>query len=122
MIRRILDQRYDDQPDGLSGNEDCGQMSAWYVLSAAGFYPVCPGEPSYIIGSPVFDKMTFHLENGKQFTIRAEHVSKRNKYIRGAMMNGKPWTKSWFSHADILNGGELVLDMGSSPDKAWGAS
>jgi len=121
MLRRILDQRYNDQPDGLSGNEDCGQMSAWYVLSAAGFYPACPGEPSYVIGSPIFDSITFHLENGKQFAIRAEHVSKRNKYIHSATMNGKTWKKSWFTHADILNGGELVLDMGSSPNKAWGA-
>lgn len=121
IVREILDTMYDDKPDGLSGNEDCGQMSAWYILSAMGFYQVCPGTPEYIIGSPIFDKVTIHLENGKDFTIKANHVSKENKYIQSLTLNGKPYTKTWFSHDDILNGSELVFEMGAAPNKEWGA-
>lgn len=122
MVRRILETLYDDQPDGLSGNEDCGQMSAWYILSAMGFYPVCPGTPNYVIGSPVFDKVTIHLENGKDFTIRANHVSAENKYIQSATLNGGTYSKLWFTHNDILNGSELVFEMGNSPNVNWGAN
>lgn len=122
MIRQILDTMYDDQPDGLSGNEDCGQMSAWYILSAMGFYQVCPGTPEYIIGSPVFDKVTIHLENGKDFTVVAKNVSAENKYIQSATLNGISYLKSWFTHNDILNGSELSFEMGSLPNKSWGVA
>jgi predicted alpha-1,2-mannosidase len=121
IVHGILDTMYDDQPDGLSGNEDCGQMSAWYILSAMGFYQVCPGTPEYIIGTPIFDKITIHLENGKDFVVKANHVSQENKYIQSATLNGKPLTKSWFTHEDILNGSELVFEMDSVPNKDWGA-
>jgi len=122
MVRRILAELYDDQPDGLSGNEDCGQMSAWYVLSALGFYPVCPGESVYAIGSPIFDRATIHLENGKTFVIRAENVSPQNQYIRSAALNGEPWTKPWFRHQQILDGGKFIFEMAAAPNKQWGAA
>ena len=122
MIRRILDTLYDDQPDGLSGNEDCGQMSAWYILSAMGFYQVCPGTPNYVIGTPIFDKVTINLNNGRKFTIRANEVSATNKYIQSVTLNGKPYSKTWFTHQDILDGAELVFEMGSSPNKNWGSA
>ena len=122
MIRRILDTLYDDQPDGLSGNEDCGQMSAWYILSAMGFYQVCPGTPDYVIGTPIFDKVTINLNNGKKFTIKANNVSATNKYIQSVTLNGKPYTKTWFTHHDILDGSEFVFRMGASPNMHWGAA
>lgn len=120
MARVIMESMYDDKPDGLSGNEDCGQMSAWYILSAMGFYPVCPGDPIYIFGSPIFNKVTINLENGKKFVIHARDVSSANKYIQSASINGKPYNKSWFPHEEITNGSTLVLDMGDVPNKNWG--
>ncbi len=121
-VHRILSELYDDKPDGLSGNEDCGQLSAWYVLSALGFYPVNPGEPIYAIGSPIFDSATIHLENGKKFVIRAKNVSAKNQYIQSATLNGELWTKPWFQHQQILDGGEFVLKMGATPNEQWGAA
>ncbi|MCY1723185.1 GH92 family glycosyl hydrolase [Prolixibacteraceae bacterium Z1-6] len=122
IVQEILETMYDDQPDGLSGNEDCGQMSAWYILSAMGFYQVCPGTPEYIIGSPIFDKVTIHLENGKQFSVHAKNVSSENRYVQSVSLNGANYTKSWFSHDAILNGAELVFEMGPNPNKTWGAA
>ncbi|MEI6140512.1 MAG: GH92 family glycosyl hydrolase [Mariniphaga sp.] len=122
IVRQILDAMYDDQPNGLSGNEDCGQMSAWYILSSMGFYQVCPGTPNYIMGTPIFDKVTINLENGKKFTIKANMVSPKNVFIQSATLNGVPYTRSWFTHNDILNGSELVLNMGAAPNKNWGTS
>ena len=121
-VREILNALYDDNPEGLSGNEDCGQISAWYVISAMGFYPVLPGEPIYAIGSPIFDKVTINLENGKKFVVRAKNVSDKNKYIQSAKLNGKSYTKSWFDHKDIMNGAELILEMGENPNYNWGTS
>lgn len=122
MIRRILDTLYDDQPDGISGNEDCGQMSAWYIMSAMGFYPVCPGDPTYVIGTPVFDHVTINLENGNKFTVKAENVSPQNKYIQSLTLDGKDYDKSWFAHKEILKGSTLVFKMGDKPNKKWGAA
>ncbi len=122
MVSHILETMYDDKPDGLSGNEDCGQMSAWYILSAMGFYQVCPGTPDYVIGTPVFEKVSIHLENGKDFIIRANNVSQTNKYIQSATLNGKLLLKSWFTHNDILSGSELVFEMGATPNKKWGSA
>jgi predicted alpha-1,2-mannosidase len=121
-VRRIMDEFYAPRPDGLVGNEDCGQMSAWYVLSAAGFYPVTPGSTTYVIGSPVFDAVRFRLENGKTFTVRARNQSPRNVYIRSAALDGRPHAKSYITHADIMRGGELVFTMGDRPDTRWGAA
>ena len=121
-VREILSSLYDDAPAGLSGNEDCGQMSAWYIMSAMGFYPSLPGEPFYSIGSPLFDKVTINLENGKRFVIHAKNVSDKNRYIQSATLNGKPYSKSWFKHQDILEGGEFVFEMGGNPNYSWGTS
>jgi putative alpha-1,2-mannosidase len=101
--------------------DDQGSTSSWYVLSAMGFYPVDPASADYIIGSPIFDRVRLRLGNGKVFEIVARNNSDRNKYIQSATLNGKPWTKPWFSHADIANGATLVLTMGPAPNKTWGA-
>ena len=120
MVRQILETMYDDKPDGLEGNEDCGQMSAWYIVSAMGFFPVTPGATIYNIGTPIFDKVTINLENGKQFVIEAKNVSADNYYIQSSSLNGKPFTKSWFDHSDIVDGGHFVFEMGATPSEKWG--
>ena len=119
-VRQIMDEFYKPEPDGLIGNEDCGQMSAWYVLSAAGFYPVTPGSTVYAIGSPLFPEVRFNLENGKSFVVRARGISERNIYIQSATLNGKPYNKSFLLHDDLMAGGELVFQMGPRPNLNWG--
>ena len=120
-VRQIMDNFYQPTPEGLIGNEDCGQMSAWYVLSAAGFYPVTPGAPIYVIGSPLFPETVFKLENGRKFVIKAAHASRNNVYIQSAMLNRRPYTKSFITHKDLIAGGELVFDMGPRPNLKWGS-
>ena len=120
-VRQIMDTLYSDQPDGLAGNEDCGQMSAWYVLSAMGFYPTTPGMDYYVIGSPLFPKVTIHLEDGKQFIIKALDTGRKNIYVHSTTLNGKKSANSWLKHSDIMNGGLLVFDMGSNPSSSWGS-
>jgi predicted alpha-1,2-mannosidase len=120
-VRQIMDKFYKAEPDGLVGNEDCGQMSAWYVLSAAGFYQVTPGSTLYAIGSPLFPEVRFNLESGKSFVIKARGVSERNIYIQSATLNGKTYRKSYFSHSDLMAGGELVFEMGPQPNSRWGS-
>jgi predicted alpha-1,2-mannosidase len=115
MIHRIMKDMYHDTPAGLEGNEDCGQMSAWYILSALGFYPVTPGTTDYIIGTPLFSSATIHLENGKTFTVTAGKISNENFYIQSATLNGKPHTPSYISHFNISNGGSLNFVMGPKP-------
>ena len=110
-VHYILNTEYNDTPGGLSGNDDAGQMSAWYVFSAIGFYPVCPATPYYYIGTPSFDKVTFNLENGKKFEILAEGVSNNNYLIDSTMLNGKSLSGYQLSHEDILNGGTLIFKM-----------
>lgn len=122
MVRRILNEMYTDKTDGLSGNEDCGQMSAWYVLSALGFYPVCPGSNQYAIGSPLFSKATIHLENGKDFTISALNNDAANVYIQRADWNGLPYNKSYITFEDLTKGGTLQFTMGSQPNQSWGSA
>ncbi len=119
-VRQIMDEFYAPRPDGLIGNEDCGQMSAWYVLSAAGFYQVTPGAPVYAIGSPLFPAVRLQLENGRTFVIKASGTSPQNVYIQAATLNGRPYSKSFFTHRDLLNGGELIFRMGARPNRAWG--
>ncbi len=118
-VREIMDRFYTNEPAGLCGNEDCGQMSAWYILSAMGFYPVTPGSNIYAVGTPLFPEVTINMENGKHFTIRANNVSKKNIYILSAEMNGKPYKKCYLTNDNIVNGGELVFDMGDKPS-GWG--
>src|SRR5690606_34303883 len=116
-VRQILTELYNNTPDGISGNEDCGQMSAWYVFSSVGFYPVTPGSNTYIIGAPLFDKATIHLENGKSFTVVAENLSEENTYIQSATLNGKPLLKSYLTHETIVRGGELIFNMTHQPSQ-----
>lgn len=118
-VRQILTELYTNTPDGISGNEDCGQMSAWYVFSSLGFYPVTPASNEYIIGSPLFDKATINLENGNTFTVSAENISEENKYIKKAYLNGQKYSFSYIKHSDIMNGGSLVFEMTNSPSN-WG--
>lgn len=110
-VHHILNTEYNDTPGGLSGNDDAGQMSAWYVFSAIGFYPVCPGTPYYYIGTPSFDKVTFNLENGKRFVVSAERPSKNAFYIQQASYNGKAYTDYRISHDMMLKGGELHFKL-----------
>ena len=120
MVRQIMSTLYQNTPDGIDGNEDCGQMSAWYVMSAMGIYAVTPGMDVYAIGSPVFDKITINLENGKQFGIVAKNNSEKNIYIQSANLNGQPYSKNYIKNDDILNGGQLILNMADAPNKEWG--
>jgi|APSaa5957512535_1039671.scaffolds.fasta_scaffold00132_26 predicted alpha-1,2-mannosidase len=117
LVRQIMDELYSDQPDGLSGNEDCGQMSSWLVMSALGFYPVAPGSEDYILGSPWFENATIHLENGNDFTINAAENSPNNIYVQNGSLNGHPHSYSYLKHSDIMNGGELALIMGGAPSE-----
>lgn len=116
-IREIMNRMYRNNIDGLCGNDDCGQMSAWYIFSAMGFYPVCPGTDQYVIGAPYLPYMQVNLENGKTFTVRADKVSDKNRYIKSVTLNGQPYKKAYITHQDIMNGGELVFQMTSSPNK-----
>jgi len=122
MVRKVMDELYLPKPDGLSGNEDCGQMSAWYVLSAMGFYPACPGTNEYVIGSPLFKKVTINLENGKKFVINAPNSSKDNKYITSVTKNNKPYEKAYIRHEDILKGCTFTFNMSNTPNKNWATS
>jgi hypothetical protein len=118
-VAKILNEQYSEHPDGLSGNEDCGQMSSWYVLSSLGFYPVTPGHEYYVIGTPLFKKGKINLENNNSFTIKAKNISDKNIYIQAAKLNGQEYNKSYLHHSTILNGGELEFVMGNKPSN-WG--
>jgi len=115
IVRQIMNDLYTSKPDGLCGNEDCGQMSAWYVFSAIGFYPVCPGDNQYIIGSPIFDKVTVRLENGKIFTVICENQSSENGYVQEASIDGKQLQRSYITYDDIKEGGILKFTMSKEP-------
>ncbi len=122
MVRRILKEQYTDKPDGLCGNEDCGQMSAWYVLSALGFYPVNPANGIYDIGSPLFDTATVQLENGKNFTVIAHNNNNENIYIQSVKLNGKDYNKSYLTHKYIIDGAKIEFFMGNQPNKNWASA
>jgi predicted alpha-1,2-mannosidase len=119
-VRHVMEQLYKATPDGYCGDEDNGQTSAWYIFSAMGFYPVCPGTQQYVLGAPLFQKMTLRLENGKQFVIDAPSNSSSNIYIQSAKLNGVAATKNWIDHNSIQKGGILQLIMSSSPNKQRG--
>ena len=114
-VRNIMNKLYNATENGYPGDEDQGQTSSWYVLSALGFYAVCPGTDQYVFGSPVFEKTTITLENGKKFIIEAKGNNKENVYIQNAVLNGKAYTNNWLSYQDIINGGTLQLEMGGTP-------
>lgn len=117
LAHKICNTLYFNDPNGESGNDDCGQMSAWLVMSAMGFYQVCPGRPEYALGSPMFNEVKIHLTYGKTFTITAKNLSSSNFYIQSALLNGREYPKSYIRHKDILKGATLILNMGASPDK-----
>ena len=111
LIRQIFDTQYRPEPDGLCGNDDCGQMSAWYMFSAMGFYPVDPVSGNYVFGAPQLPKIVLNLADGKTFTVIAEGLSEENKYVESITLNGKPYTENYITHEDILKGGTLVFKM-----------
>ena len=121
-IRMLMESWFRNDLMGICGDEDGGGMSAFYVFSAMGFYPVTPGLPIYSIGSPLFEQVSMRLDNGKVFTIKAKGASRENKYIQSARLNGKTWDKTWFHHDDLINGGTLELQMGPRPCREWGTS
>ncbi len=125
-VRQVANTLYTNTPAGICGNDDCGQMSAWYVFTAMGFYPVDPASGIYVLGSPLLDKITLRLDSkyykGKTFTVIAKHNSPANPYIQSATLNGKPITRSWISQAEIAEGGKLVLTMGPTPNKDFGSA
>ena len=122
MANRIMKTMYQNAPDGLSGNEDCGQMSAWFVLSAIGLYQVCPGNTQFTIGSPLFKEASLKLENGKTFMIRTLNRNDKNIYIQYAYLNGRKYSKSFIDYIDIMEGGVLEIKMDSVPNLLWGMS
>ena len=121
-VRRLLEMEYDDQPDGLAGNEDCGQMSAWYVISALGFYAVDPVSGNYVFGTPLFDRAEVEMGGGKILVVEAKRNSPNDQYIQSVSFNGKPYQKLWFRHADIANGAIIVITMSSSPNGEFGST
>jgi predicted alpha-1,2-mannosidase len=121
-VRSLLETMYDNQPDGLAGNEDCGQMSAWYVISALGLYAVDPVSGNYVMGAPLFDRAEIELAGGKRFVIKARRSSPEDKYISSVSFNGKPYHKVWLRHADIVEGAEIVFTMASEPNEEFGSS
>ena len=118
--RQLADLWFDDRPTGLSGDEDGGALCAWYVFTALGFYPVNPASGEYAITSPVFSRSEIQLPEGKSFVVQAKGNSLKNKYIQSARLNGKPYDRAFISHADIMKGGILELEMGEAPNKSWG--
>ncbi|NJB99293.1 glycoside hydrolase family 92 protein [Sphingomonas sp. ABOLD] len=124
LVRQVLDQLYGSDASGYGypGMDDQGATSSWYVLSALGFYPVDPSSDVYVLGSPIFDRATLRMGNGKLLEIVARNNSAANRYIQSATLNGRPWTRPWFRHADVANGARLVLTMGPKPNTAWGSS
>lgn len=121
-IRQIVTTLFDDTPAGISGNEDCGQMSAWYLFSALGFYPVAPGSNEYVFGAPQVRRVVVHLDDGKRFTMVAEDLSEENLYIQSVSLNGEPYDKAYLRHEDLVAGGTLVFRMGPEPNPDWASS
>jgi len=120
LVHRIMKTQYGAKPNSLCGNDDCGQMSAWYIFNAMGFYPVCPGSDCYVIGSPTVKKAVMHLTNGKTFTMIAENLSNENIYVQSVRLNGKRWDKPYLPYDEVKNGGTIVFAMGPRPNETWG--
>jgi predicted alpha-1,2-mannosidase len=119
-LKQIVDTQYKAAPDGLAGNDDLGQMSAWLVFTAMGFYPVTPGSGQYVIGRPFVDRAVINLPSGKHFTIVADNLSDANRYVGQVLLNGKPLQRTYITHAEIENGGTLRFVMQAMPNKSWG--
>ena len=121
-IRQVMDRMYTAAPDGYCGDEDNGQTSAWYVFSAMGFYPVCPGSGEYVLGTPYFDEMKLHLENGKTVSIKANNNSEENCYVKALTLNGKPYSHNYITRTDLMNGAQFVYDLAPTPNKQRGTA
>jgi predicted alpha-1,2-mannosidase len=121
-IHQIVDSMYRSRPDGLCGNDDCGQMSAWYIFSCLGFYPVCPGALEYVLGSPCVSEAVIDVGNGRKLTVKAENLSPTNVYIDRCVLNGRAIDRCYLRHAEVVGGGRLTFVMASRPNKAWGTS
>ena len=118
--REVMDKLYNPAADGYCGDEDNGQTSAWYVFSAMGFYPVCPGSNEYIIGSPLFNKVTVQLENGKKLIIGSSNNDSSKRYVSTLKVNGAPYSKNYFTHDDLMKGAKIDFTMSESPNKSRG--
>jgi putative alpha-1,2-mannosidase len=114
-----MDSQYKPTPDGLAGNDDLGQMSAWYVFTALGFYPVAPGSNQYILGRPFVRKATLHLPNGKRFTVIADKLDDAHAYVGSVSLDGKPLQRAYITHAELMAGGELRFAMQAAPNRDW---
>jgi predicted alpha-1,2-mannosidase len=121
-VRTLLEMEYDNQPDGLAGNEDCGQMSAWFVMSALGFYSVDPVSGNYVLGTPLFDRAVVDLGKGKELVVEARRSSPADQYVQSVTFNGNPYEKIWFRHADVVNGAIIVFHLGPEPNLQYGAT
>lgn len=119
-LKQIMDSQYAPTPDGLAGNDDLGQMSAWYIFTALGFYPVAPASNQYVIGRPFVRRAVLHLPNGRSFTIIAEHLDDAHPYVGSVSLDGKPLRRVWISHDEIMAGGELHFVMSAQPNREWG--
>jgi predicted alpha-1,2-mannosidase len=121
-LHEVMRTQYGNQPNSLSGNDDCGQMSAWYLFTALGFYPVCPASDFYVLGSPALKKAVLHLSNGNKFTMTADNLSAENIYVQSVRLNGKDWDRPFLPYRELKHGGKLQFTMGPQPNKAWGAN
>jgi len=121
-VRNLLKEWFRNDLMGIPGDEDGGGLTSFVVFSQIGFYPVTPGLPMYVIGSPMFQSATIKLGEGKTFAVICKNYSPENKFIQSATLNGKVWNKSWFSHQELMNGGKLELVMGAHPNKSWASS
>jgi predicted alpha-1,2-mannosidase len=119
-LHEVMRTQYGNQPNSLSGNDDCGQMSAWYIFTALGFYPVCPASDYYVIGSPAVSRAVMHLSNGKKFTVMARNLSEQNIYVQSVNLNGKDWNSPFLPWREVKRGGSIVFTMGPQPNKEWG--
>ena len=118
-VKQVMDEFYTDERDGLCGNEDCGQMSAWGVFSAMGFYPATPASGYYVLGLPRFEQVTLNLDNGKKFTVKAKNLKPQNCFVQSVTLNGKPLERSYITFEEVYHGGELVFTMTGTPDSPW---
>jgi predicted alpha-1,2-mannosidase len=121
-VRETMNRMYQATPDGYCGDEDNGQTSAWYVFSAMGFYPVTPAVDQYVLGAPLFKKVTLKLENGKEIVIQAPENSDANRYVKSLQINGKNYSKNWLSHSELQKGAVLNFNMTNQPDKKRGTN
>lgn len=122
LLRTIIRTQYGNQPQSLTGNDDCGQMSAWYIFTCMGFYPVAPASDFYVIGAPQLPEMTMHLSTGKDFTMVANNLSDANMYVQSVKLNGKDWNSPFLPYSELKKGGSIVFEMGPEPNKTWGAN